>query len=40
MPKCVAAPGGFLPEIGKSCVLAFLAISSVDHARQAKRILS
>jgi cardiolipin synthase len=36
--------GGFLPvilpEIGKWCVLAFLAISSVDYARQAKRILS
>jgi hypothetical protein len=36
--------GGFLPlilpEIGKWCVLAFLAISSVDYAWQAKKILS
>jgi phosphatidylglycerophosphate synthase len=36
--------GGFLPamlpEIGKWCVLAFLAVSSVDYARQAKGILS
>ena len=35
--------GGFLPvilpEIGKWCVLAFLAISSVDYARQGTRIL-
>jgi cardiolipin synthase len=35
--------GGFLPailpEIGKWCVLAFLAISSIDYARQARRIL-
>ena len=35
--------GGFLPvilpEIGKWCVLAFLAISSVDYARQARRML-
>jgi cardiolipin synthase (CMP-forming) len=34
--------GGFLPvilpEIGKWCVLAFLAISSVDYARQARRM--
>jgi cardiolipin synthase len=27
-----------LPEIGKWCVLTFLAISSVDYARQARRI--
>lgn len=36
--------GGFLPailpKIGVVCVLAFLAISSVDYARQGKRILS
>jgi cardiolipin synthase (CMP-forming) len=35
--------GGFLPvilpEIGKWCVLGFLAISSVDYARQGKRII-
>jgi cardiolipin synthase (CMP-forming) len=28
-----------LPEIGKWCVLGFLAISSIDYARQARRIL-
>jgi len=27
---------GVLPEIGKWCVVAFLAISSVDYARQAR----
>jgi cardiolipin synthase len=36
--------GGFLPvffpELGKWCVLVFLAISSLDYARLAKRILS
>jgi cardiolipin synthase len=30
----------FLPEFGEFCVLAFLAISSVDYALQAKRILA
>ena len=29
-----------LPEIGVVCVLAFLAISSVDYARQARRMLA
>jgi cardiolipin synthase len=29
-----------LPEIGKWCVLLFLAISSVDYARQARRMLA
>jgi cardiolipin synthase len=36
--------GGFLPvilpEIGKWCVVAFLAISSVDYARQGRKMLS
>ena len=35
--------GGFLPvilpEIGKWCVLAFLAVSSADYARQGRRML-
>lgn len=30
----------FLPEFGKWCVLAFLAISSIDYARLAKRMLA